>query len=427
VEGADIRSRGGDASLRLKIDGGWRAEALFFAQLRDFATVTRTLDPARAVAITALDQQKTPAVGWGGRFQLEPPLGDDAALWFGVEGRAAEGRTVEQFRYASGLATRQRLAGGSQQIGSLFADGSWRATAALLLTAAARLDAWRLGAGTLRESDLATGLPTLNEPSSSHHGTEPTGRLGLVWRPAAGLKLRAAAYRGWRLPTLNELHRPFRAGQDATAANPALRPETLSGAEASLGWEPLPALSLSATLFANRLNGAIANVTLGRGPGTFPGVGFVPAGGRYRQRQNLDSIESRGVEADARIEVGATRMVASLALVDAQVRGGGLDGLRPAQAPRVSGSLMLAHSAGPLAGSVTLRHLGARFEDDQNSLKLPAATTLDAEASVGLGRGMRLMLWGENLTDTRVATGVSGSQLERGQPRTLWLGLRWQP
>ena len=38
----------------------------------------------------------------------------------------------------------------------------------------------------------------------------PAGRRGgAVWQAAAGLKLRAAGYSGMRLPTLDELYRPF--------------------------------------------------------------------------------------------------------------------------------------------------------------------------------------------------------------------------
>ena len=36
------------------------------------------------------------------------------------------------------------------------------------------------------------------------------------------MELRAAGYTGFRVPTLNELYRPFRVGADATAANGAL-------------------------------------------------------------------------------------------------------------------------------------------------------------------------------------------------------------
>jgi outer membrane receptor protein involved in Fe transport len=306
----------------------------------------------------------------------------------------------------------------------LFADASWRVSAPLLLSAAARLDHWRLGDGTLREFDLATGATTLESPSTARDGLEPSGRLGLLWRPLPAVRVRAAGYHGWRLPTLNELHRPFRAGQDATAANPALSPERLNGIEASLGWQPLESIDISATLFANRLLDPIANVTLASGPGVFPGVGFIPAGGRYRQRQNLDAIESRGLEADARLGWGKMSLSASAAYVDAQVEGGGLGGLRPAQAPEFSGSLGGAWRADNAELGATLRYLGPRFEDDQNSRRLPAATTLDAEAALRVASRLWATLSVENLTDARIATGFSSDQYERGQPRTVWLGLR---
>lgn len=424
VEGADIASSGGDANLRARSSGPWRADIAVYGQVRDFSTVNRTLDATRTVATTNLDQQKTPASGWGLRASVEPPLGQQAALSIGAEWRAVEGRTIELFRYVSGEATRRRVAGGEQQTGGLFFDGSWRAAPELLLTAAGRIDRWHIGDGTLEETDRASGNVVLDDPSEARSGTEASGRLGLSWRPAPAIRLRAAGYRGWRLPTLNELYRPFRAGADATAANPDLEPERLWGGEASVAFEPLTNASLSATWFYNSLENPITNVTLGQGPGNFPGVGFVAAGGFYRQRQNLDRILSHGLEADARLSLGATRIAASMALVDAEMRGGGLDGLRPAQAPRFSASLSVAHSIAGVEGAVTLRHLGERYEDDRNTRPLPAATTLDASLAVPLAHGLQLQLAAENLTDAEVASGYSGSQYERGQPRTLWIGLR---
>ena len=47
-------------------------------------------------------------------------------------------------------------------------------------------------------------------------------RQGLMFLPQARAwaeNLDVAGYRGWRLPTINELVRPFRVGPDATAAN----------------------------------------------------------------------------------------------------------------------------------------------------------------------------------------------------------------
>ncbi len=425
VDGADIESRGGDARLGLVHEGGWRIEALVHAQLRDFTTVNRTLDATRSVAATALDQRATPAWGGGGQLSLSPPLGPDAAVRIGLDGRAAGGETHERFRFIAGLPTRSRRAGGDQSSAGLFADGSVRLSDTLVLSAAARVDRWRIGPGRLEERDIAGGALTLDEPSPARTGLEPTGRIGLMFRPATApaLRLRAAGYRGWRLPTLNELHRPFRAGQDATAANPGLAPERLWGAEAGVGWQPSAGADLAVTVFANRLSGAIANVTLADGPGVFPGVGFVAAGGRYRQRRNLAAIESHGLEADVRLARGPWSLVGSAAFADARARGGGPDGQRPAQAPRLSGSAALAHSGPGHETRLTLRHQGSRFEDDVNDRRLAAATILDAGVALRLVGSLWVEAAAENLADARIATGFSGTRTERGQPRTLWLGL----
>ena len=88
--------------------------------------------------------------------------------------------------------------------------------------------------------------------SQARDGWLPTARGGVLAPIGSGFSLRSAAYLGWRMPTLNELFRPFRAGLDATAANPELDPERLAGAEAGLEFERGP-LRLSLTGFVNRL------------------------------------------------------------------------------------------------------------------------------------------------------------------------------
>ena len=45
-----------------------------------------------------------------------------------------------------------------------------------------------------------------------------------------------AAYAGFRPPTLNELHRPFRVGNDVTEANAALRTEEVTSGEVGVEW-----------------------------------------------------------------------------------------------------------------------------------------------------------------------------------------------
>lgn len=429
LPGADIRASGQDASVRLVARGHWQVDALAFAQLRDFAIVARTASADRTTAVTTLDQFRTPALGHGGKVELRPPAPGAHAPRLGLDWRLARGASWERASFVAGQPTRLRRVGGRSATLGLFAEDDWQ-HGALTLTAGARLDRWRLAGGRLDERLIATGQPTQALAHPERAGWEPTARAGARLAASPALALRAAAYVGWRLPSLNELYRPFRVGADATAANPGLGPERLTGIEGGLDWTPLPGWRLGATAFHNRLDGAIANVTLGQGPGLFPQVGFVPAGGAFRQRLNLDAIAAMGVETQARARHGPASLEVAHAWTRARVRARGpaapLDGRPPAQTPAHALSATLGIDRAPVEAALTLRHRAGQAEDDLGLRRLPPATTLDASARVALGGGLTLVVRAENLTDTRVVTGVSaGGIRELAQPRTLWLGLGW--
>lgn len=422
------RSEGADASIRVVGRGAWGYSLLGYVQTRSFASQFASVDAARTTATMTLDQYNTPATGMGARVELVPPLGDAIDLRLGADVRALEGRTQERYTFVAAAPTRRRVAGGETRTIGLFADGS-ATLGDLTFTLGGRLDWWRITDGRLDEITLATGAPLTALRFADRAGSEATGRAGVAWSPVEAVTLRASGYRGWRLPTLNELYRPFRVGPDATAANAALAPERLTGVDGGVTLAPLRGLSLAATVFWNRLEDAISNVTVGSGPGTFPGVGFVAAGGVYRVRQNLDAIRSAGIEVDARYARGAAFVQASWSHVDPRVEASdaaaALDGLRPAQTPRDLVSATLGWQRGGAALSVTARHAARQFEDDQNSRALRAATTLDGYLAVPLTSALAIEARAENVFDEQVEAGVSGAGvIERATPRTLWIGLR---
>ena len=412
---SDISIDGVDASLRLVGRGALPFSALVYVQTRDFSNLFAAASADRGAVNLTLDQYSVPATGLGGRLELRPLTGA-AELRLGTDWRETVGRTQELFAFAAGAPTRARSAGGRTRTLGAYAElGLERGP--FTFGAGARLDRWRIEDGHLSERALAGTAPLAMTLFPDRSGWEATARAGAAWHLSPALTLRAAGYRGWRLPTLNELYRPFRVGAEVTSANAALAPERLEGAEIGLDWRPAEGLRLGATAFANRLGGAIANVTLAP---------------NQRRRENVEAIVSRGVELDASLALGSWHLAAGYSFADARVRAAGtaaaLDGLKPAQAPRHSAAATLSWQPGTGAyAAVTARYTGGQYEDDLNRQRIPDALTLDAIAVVPLSPALALEARAENLADARVVAGLSAAGIvERATPRTLWLGLRWR-
>lgn len=421
----DNETTGTDGSVRLL---GPRWSLLGYAQFRDYYNSFASINATRTAAAQVAEQYSVPSSGYGARGEWRPRMPRGIEVRLGADGRLTTGETNEFYSFQNGNPTRERQAGGRAATLGGFTETAWT-TGALVLTGGARIDRWWIDGGFLEERVLATDAVLTDSQFDSRSGWEPTARAGVTAQMGPGMKVRAAAYRGWRLPTLNELYRPFRVGPDATAANAELTPERLTGLEAGFEYNPLPPLKLSATLFVNRLNNAIANVNLGSGPGVFSGVGFVA--GQYNRRQNLDTVVSKGLELDARLPLGQWLVTGSYSFVDAEVEASGaaeaLNGLRPAQTPRHS----LSASAGwqgetGARAAVLLHYSGSRFEDDLNQDLLPSALTFDLTGAVPLRKGLSLEMRAENISGERVVAGISNGLVERATPRTLWIGLSWR-
>ncbi|MBX9860982.1 MAG: TonB-dependent receptor [Sphingomonas sp.] len=407
--GADSFAEGQDASVRLIHRGRWQVDALAYLQARDFGNKVVSATSFRLT----LDQRKTPATGYGGKIELRPPVGGDHVLRLGADVRVTDGRLFEDaYSGVTGLVTARRSAGGRITTAGAYAEDDWT-LGPVVLTGGVRVDRWTIASGFFREL-AASGAVGADRRYADRSGTEITGRAGLLWRAAPGIALRAAGYTGFRVPTLNELYRPFVVFPVTTQANENLAPERLRGGEIGLDLSPARGIAIGVTAFHNRLEGAIGNVTLAP---------------NLRQRQNLRAIIAQGVEVTASARRGPWSLIASYAYSDSRVaQPGPLDRLRPAQSPQHSASATLAWAPrhGP-ALSATLRHVSAQFEDDLQTDMLPPATTLDATARLPITRHVAISLRAENLIDTRIVTRNAAGSIDLGTPRTLWLGVRLTP
>jgi iron complex outermembrane receptor protein len=408
--GADSSSEGQDASIRIVSQGSWQVDALAYVQARNFTNVVISATSLRKT----LDQRNTPSTGLGGKIEIRPPVGSDHQLRIGADARLSDGELFEDaYSQVTGLVTARRNAGGNTATFGVFAENDWN-LGALTLTGGLRADNWTIDNGFFAER-TSNGTVVRDDNFADRASWETSARVGALFAASDSFALRAAAYTGFRLPTLNELYRPFTVFPVATRANEDLKVEKLRGVEAGFDIRPADGVSFGGTIFYNRLNDAIANITIGT---------------NLRQRGNVDAIIAKGVELSGEAAFGVVAISGSYAFSDSKVRASGsaigLNGLSPAQSPRhaANATIRWIPSAGTIL-SATARYVGAQFEDDLESNILPSALTLDGFAQIPLTRQVALTGRMENIFNEEVVTRKVGSSIDLGTPRILWIGLKF--
>ena len=427
---ADSRGLSGSATIahpETASSLGWRTQIWF--RDSDFSTNQVTIAPGRASVIPFADLYSTPSLGWGGTAALRGTFG-----WLdwetGADVRLNEGEAHELISYSAGAFQASRFSGGRSFVGGLYAEGATRIDG-FLLTAGLRLDQWSDSGGHVMQRTFATGAVTVDDEFPASSGAVPTSRGGIRKDFSGGYYTRAAAYEGFREPSLNELYRPTRVGNTFTDANAALQPERLYGAEIGFGDIAGP-FTWNVTGFWNRLSGAIYNVTVGVGPGTFPDAGFLPVGGLFLQRQNVGFIQAFGSEGDLQWQVAdLLTLRAAYSVTDARVNGGTklpqLTGKRPAQTARLSatGGFIL-FPVPEVTIETDIIYQSKSFSDDLNTLTLPAATTFDATVTWHFVPQAGIYLAAENIGNAHVAISETPDHIySYDQPRALRVGIRY--
>ena len=387
-------SIGGDWGL-----GGGLLAARAWAGEQDFEqTFTAVAADRRSERL--IRAQEVPAETAGGSLQWTQPAGTRQTLVAGVELRDVEGTSDETAFTPAGSV--RAAAGGRQRTAGLFAEDLLRLSERLSLALAARWDRWENdGTGGARAEDAFSP------------------RASLLYRAGERWALTAAAYRGFRAPTLNELYRAFRVGDVVTLANPALAAERSAGAETgALLTAAGGRLTARGTLFWMEVDRTIANVTLAVEPELIS-----------RRRENLGRSRSRGVELDLAARLGERwTLGAGWLLADARVTSfpanRDLEGLRLPQVPRRQASLTLRRDDPRATLGLQARWVDAQFDDDQNRLRLASFATVDLLAARPLGRGFAAFAAVENLLDERAEVGRT-PVLTLGPPRLLRVGLRF--
>jgi outer membrane receptor protein involved in Fe transport len=426
-------TRSGYLAANLDWNGGtnhWRLSS--FAQKQRFDSFFSAQAADRQSENPALDQFDVPANALGLSLEWQRTLAAAHRLAAGWDLRRLAGETNEAFFFVEGASTRRRRAGGDQVLGGLFVNDTYTASPRWIFNAGLRFDGWRNGGGFRREWAKVDGEVLRDDTFDDQKDWVLSPRAGLRFKAAADLDLRAAAYRSFRTPTLNELYRPFRIGNDITAANPDLGPERLNGAEIGLDYAK-GRFNGQATAYWNQVEDAVANLFVGLGPGQVSPCGFVPNGGACRQRQGVDRTRSRGIETEATLRLHPKLLATGAYLfVDSRIRRADLQpelkGKRLPQIARHQLNLGLIFSDADLVDAqVHWRYIGRQFEDPLNQKPLGGFAVLDLAVSRILYPNLEVFLRGENVLDKTYEVGVSGAGVVTiGTPRRLGLGLRWK-
>ncbi len=348
-------------------------------------------------------QYDTPATGYG--FNGAVRGDSDAYEWeVGGDIRINQGEDRELFSYTASNGPLTRYAGGNQQIAGVYFEGSLKRDM-MLFTGSLRADQWDNSDGHRRHVDK-NGVTVLDSKFTDRNSTLPTARLGFRYGDDERY-YRAAAYTGFRAPTLNELYRPFRVGNINTESNASLDPERLGGIEGGFGGSKQGLGSYDVTVFYNELSDAIFNVTL------------TPTS---RQRQNHGTIIAKGLEARGEVQLTEQiRLHGAYAYVEAKTD----SDLRPAEtSPNTATGGVMWTPKENLLVDFSVRYEGDRYDDDLNTIRLKSATVSDLRVSYLFGNGVEGFIQGQNIFDEAVESSFTSGATTYAAPQTWQIGLR---
>ena len=391
-----------------------------FTQSQGFRSTFSAQALDRASETLALIQ-RVPSTSVGGSLQWSRRFGSHL-LSSGADFRWIDGETDEDVFVAGGFA-RRRVAGGEQLLAGLFVQEVFTPHPQWELVASARGDYWGAFNGFRRDTPPPAGIPG-QQAYSDIERMALSPRLAALFHATPSTDLRASAYQGFRVPTVNELYRVFRVRNDVTVANEHLRPEHLTGGEMGIQqrWGPFEA---RLTGFWNEVKDLVANVTL------TTRLPDCPAGTTCRQRQNLDLARIRGFETELEFRpVKEWRFLASYIFSDARVveatQQRGLEGNRLAQVPEHGATLGIRYENPRWVNvSATARYVGGQFEEDTNTLPLGGYVVVDLLLSRPIAKWGEVFLGVENLLDTTYAVArTSEGVVSIGAPLLVRGGVR---
>ena len=410
-----INSLAGGASFVTQGKNEWMLQLSTLSETFDASFSTVALN-RRTEALNRT--QRVPARSAGVQGSWRRLFGMKHLVLAGTDYAHVQGHS-DELGFAGGARTGSVDAGGEQDRSGLFLQDLFQITPALQLLYGIRWDTWRNHDAFSLERTFATGTERRTlYPNQKHSAWSP--KIGARLELNPDVALRGSLSRSFRAPTLNELYRAFRVGNVVTGANAELGPERATVGEIGLDWGLRSPVALRSTFFWYEIHGNIASVTLTSTPALIT-----------RQRQNLGTTRSRGLELDAEYHPNPYwTLGAGYFLSDSTVRSApkvpALVGLRIPQLPRHQGILQGNYRReGWFFANLILRLSSTQFDDDQNSLPLSNYQIVDMAVGKSLTSMVELFFACENLFDRTYSVGRTPVETI-GMPRRIHGGLRFR-
>jgi outer membrane receptor protein involved in Fe transport len=414
VNDTQIRSAGAGASFLTGEKNHWSVHT--FSLLESFdASFSAVALNRNSESLTRT--QRVPAQSAGALASWRRLVFQKHLLLAGADYSVAKGAS-DELLFNGGVATGSVRADGRQDRAGVYIQDLFQVAPYFQVVLGARWDTWHNHDAFTFSRTFATGFAR-QTPFPSRKQSAWSPKLGARWDLARDFSLRGSVSRAFRAPTLNELYRSFRVGNVVTGANADLRPERATSGEVGLDWGLRSPLAVRGTFFWYEIDANIANVTLSVTPALIT-----------RQRRNLGSTRSRGLELDALYHPNpAWTLSAGYFLSDATVRTApealDLVGLRIPQVPRHQAVFNVEYRRPDrFLASLLLRLSGNQFDDDQNRFVLGSYQVVDFSIARPIHRFAELFFACENLFDQEYAVGRTPIETV-GMPRRVHGGLRF--
>lgn len=401
-----------------------------FGMIGNFDSTFSSQSSDRDSESPALDQYDVPSFQAGLQGDWSAISGNTNFFEIGADCLWREAELHENFRFLDGAFRSRRDAHATQSAMGIYVFNRHHFLERWNVDIFARVNGWQNDNIRRRDTSLSSGQIERDLHGRAEFFTFFEPRLQISYALSPQASIRSSFTRGMRIPTANEIIRPFRVRNDITEGNLSLREEQILGWDTSIRYQRT-SWKADAGIYVNRLTHPIANVTTGEGPGVVGPCGFVPEGGVCRQRQNLGAAYVGGLDAklERRISENLSLSAEYLLSLSSMHDPGDSPDLKEkelAQLPRHHGNVMLKFSDQKHNFFLQGRIVGRQYEDDLNSLSLDPFIAFNLFLSRQLTKGTEIFMSAENILGTPYEVGTSKDGVKTlGTPSLFLAGFKF--